>query len=78
MWMQSTGSYASSMGVCTTPIPPRSAVKRRRTGLAGKSTQCNPCTTNALHKHNTTYVQLSAKVMKLEKSNKKLKYTNKA
>jgi hypothetical protein len=45
--------------------------------FTGKSAQRNPCNRNALHEHNTSYVQLSAKIAKLEKSNKKLKCTNK-
>ena len=42
--------------------------------FTGKSKQCNrnvPC------KHNTSYAQLSVKIAKLEKSNKKLKVVNK-
>ena len=33
--------------------------------------------TNVPHEHNTSYMQLSAKITKLEKSNKKLKRANK-
>jgi len=45
--------------------------------FAGKSTQRNPCNRNVPNEHNTSYVQLSAKITKLEKSNKKLKRENK-
>jgi hypothetical protein len=47
--------------------------------FAGKSTQQqrNPCNQNAPCKSNTSHVQLSAKIAKLEKSNKKLKHVNK-
>ncbi len=46
-------------------------------GLAGKNAQCNPCNGSVLYKQNTSYMQLSAKIAKLEKSNRKLKHTNK-
>ena len=39
--------------------------------------QCNPRSRNLLLEHNTSYGQLSAKIEKLEKSNKKLKHANK-
>ena len=45
--------------------------------FTGKSAQRNPRNRNAPREHNTSYVQLSAKIAKLEKSNKKLKCTNK-
>ena len=43
----------------------------------GKSAQRNLRVKNAPHEHNTSYAQLSVKIVKLEKSNKKLKHTNK-
>ena len=46
--------------------------------FAGKSAQRNPCNRNVPREHNTTYAQLSAKIMKLEKFNTKLKCTNKS
>jgi hypothetical protein len=46
--------------------------------FAGKSAQHNPRNRNALHKHNNSYAQLSVKIAKLEKSNKKLNRTNKS
>ena len=45
--------------------------------FAGQSTQRNPHNRNAPHKRSTSYAQLSAKIAKLEKSNKKLKRANK-
>jgi len=45
--------------------------------FAGKGAQCNLCSRNAPREHNTSYVQLSTKIAKLEKSNKKLKCANK-
>ena len=47
--------------------------------FAGKSAQqqYNPCNRNAPCESNNSYVQLSAKITKLEKSNKKLKRVNK-
>ena len=46
--------------------------------FAGKSAQqCNPCNRNAPRDHNNSYTQLSTKIVKIEKSNKKLKCTNK-
>jgi hypothetical protein len=39
----------------------------------GKGVQRDPHSQNAPHRHNNTYVQLSTKIAKLEKSNKKLK-----
>ena len=45
--------------------------------FTGKSVQRNPHKRNALSKHNTSYAQLSAKIVKLEKSNKKIKHSNK-
>jgi hypothetical protein len=43
----------------------------------GKSAQGNPRCRNALHEQNNSYTQLSTKIAKLEKSNKKLKRVNK-
>ena len=45
--------------------------------FAGKSPQCNPCSGSAPHDQKNNYAQLSAKIAKLEKSNKKLKRMNK-
>jgi hypothetical protein len=45
--------------------------------FTGKSAQCNPCNRNASHEHNTSRMQLSMKIAKLDKSNKKLKCMNK-
>jgi hypothetical protein len=45
--------------------------------FAGKSMQYSLLNRNVLRKHNTSYVQLSAKIAKLEKSNKKIKHANK-
>ena len=42
-----------------------------------KSMQHNPQNRNASCEHNTSYVQLSAKITGLKKSNKKLKHVNK-
>jgi hypothetical protein len=42
-----------------------------------KSMQRNPCSRSAPCEQNTSYVQLSMKIAKLEKSNKKLKHANK-
>ena len=46
-------------------------------GFAGKSAQCNPRNGSALRDQKTNYVQLSTKIAKLEKSNKKLKCATK-
>jgi len=43
----------------------------------GRGAQRNPRSQNVPHGHNNTYVQLSAKITKLEKSNKKFKHANK-
>ena len=48
-----------------------------RKSFAGMSAQHNLCSRNTLCKHNTSYAQLSAKIAKHEKSNKKLKCANK-
>jgi len=45
--------------------------------FAGKSMQCNPRNRNVPHEHNTCYAQLSMKIAKLDKTNKKLKLANK-
>jgi hypothetical protein len=47
--------------------------------FAGKSTQqqCNPRNRNATRESNNSYAQLSTKIAKLEKSNKKIKRANK-
>jgi hypothetical protein len=46
--------------------------------FAGKSAQQrNPRNRNMPREHNKSYAQLSAKIVKLEKSNKKLKHANK-
>jgi hypothetical protein len=45
--------------------------------FTGKSAKHSPCNRNALREHNTSYAQLSAKIAKLEDSNKKLKRMNK-
>jgi hypothetical protein len=47
--------------------------------FAGKNAQQqrNPCIRNALRESNNSYAQLSMKIAKLEKSNKKLKHANK-
>ena len=45
--------------------------------FAGKSMQCDPRNGSVLHEQKTSYVQLSVKIAKLKKSNKKLKRTNK-
>jgi len=47
--------------------------------FAGKSAQQqrNPCNQNVQHESNTSYAKLTAKIAKLEKSNKKLNGTNK-
>ena len=42
----------------------------------GKSLQCNLCNRNAPHEHNTSYAQLFAKIVMLEKSNKKLNHAS--
>ena len=49
----------------------------QKTAFTGKGAQCNPHSQNVPHKHNNTYAQLSAKIVKLEKSNKKLKCASK-
>ena len=46
-------------------------------GFAGKNAQRNPRNENAQREQKSNYVQLSAKITKLEKSNKKLKRANK-
>ena len=46
-------------------------------GFAEKNAQHPSRNDCALHKQNASYVQLSAKIAKLEKSNKKLKQANK-
>ena len=45
--------------------------------FAGKGAQQNQCSRNVLREQNNSYAQLSAKITKLEKSNKKLKCANK-
>ena len=45
--------------------------------FAWKSVQRNLRNRNMLHKYNISYMQLSAKIAKLEKSSKKLKHANK-
>jgi hypothetical protein len=44
--------------------------------FAGKSVQHNPHNRNVPCEHNTSYAQLSVKIVKLKKSNKKLKRPN--
>ena len=70
-WMQSTASYASSMGVCTTPITQWSVMSLRSPTKAftGKGTQCDPSNRSAPRKQNNSYV----KIEKLNKWNKKPK-----
>ena len=46
-------------------------------GFAGKNAQRNPRNENAQREQKSNYAQLSAKIAKLEKSNKKLKRANK-
>ena len=46
-------------------------------GFAGKNTQHPSCNKCASRKQNASYAQLSAKIAKLEKSNKKLKHVKK-
>ncbi len=46
--------------------------------FAGKNAQHPLRIEHASHEQNASYVQLSAKIAKLEKSNKKLKCTNKS
>ena len=46
--------------------------------FTGKSMQHNPCHGSMLHEQKTNYLQLSAKIAKLEKSNKKLKHAIKS
>ena len=46
-------------------------------GFTGKSAQRNPSNRSAPRDQKTNYAQLSAKIAKLEKSNKKLKRANK-
>ena len=46
-------------------------------GFAGKNAQHNPRNENAQHEQKSNYAQLSEKIAKLEKSNKKLKRANK-
>ena len=77
--------YARSMGAHSIPIVRGIAVSMRRTvlrrePLQGKmhsSAQRIPGNRNALREHDNSYVQLSVKIAKLEKSNKKLKRVNK-
>jgi hypothetical protein len=45
--------------------------------FAGKSTQHNLLNRKVMRKHNNSYAQLSVKITKLEKSNKKLKHAKK-
>jgi hypothetical protein len=51
--------------------------------FAGKSVQPTrpsnntPCSNNMMHENNSAYMQLSAKITKLEKSNRKLKHASK-
>ena len=46
-------------------------------GFTGKSAQCSPQNRSSQRNKKTNYAQLSAKIAKLEKSNKKLKHANK-
>jgi hypothetical protein len=42
----------------------------------GKGTQCTSCCRDATCGHNTVYMQLSARIAKLEISNRKLKHAS--
>ncbi len=48
-----------------------------KTAFPGRSTQQNAHNGIILNEHNTGYAQLSAKITKIEKSNRKLKHTKK-
>ena len=45
--------------------------------LCTKNMQRNSCNKHASREQNNSYAQLSAKIAKLEQSNRKLKHTNK-
>ena len=73
---QSTAHYARSMGAHRTPTTQVTEKVQFRwyskKGFAGKIAHCSSCNEHESREQNNSYVQLSAKIAKLEKSNRKL------
>ncbi len=79
--VQSTVIYAKNMGVRITPIhgwlQEIQFGRYSKKGFAGKNAQLPSCNERASCKQNASFAQLSVKIAKLEKSNKKLKHMKK-
>ena len=59
----------------TTEYPTYEKDGTPKKAFVGKSMQHTPCSNNMTCEHNSAYAQLSVKIAKLEKSNRKLKHT---